>query len=151
MTLQDSGPGALGNIGEGPVPVVVVKNGAIFVVDVDLETLDLRKRVAVHQQQILPAVIVEIKKSAAPSHKTRVVRDAGGQSNIIEFRPAPVAIQRLALVGEVAAENVRSPVAVVITRSHAHARHSLAVFVESCAAQDSLLAKGSVAAVDVEQ
>ena len=66
----------LGDVGKCTVASVAIEDGAVLVVDVDLETIDFREHVAVDQQQIFPAVVVEIEEAAAPADEAGVVREA---------------------------------------------------------------------------
>src|SRR5258706_9892156 len=119
MTLQHSWPGALGDVLEFPTPEISIQNRPIPEVDVDPQPFDLREHVPVHQQQILPSVVIEIEKPAAPADIARILRDPRRDGRVIEFAAASASIERLPLVGKIAPKNIEPPVAIVIRRRDA--------------------------------
>src|SRR5882672_931862 len=98
--------------------------------DVDLQPVHFRECVAVHQQQVFPAVVVEVEKTAAPAYIARVVRHAGGGRDVVELGRAAIAVEGLALIGKVGAKDVGLPIAAKIGGGGAHVGHGFAVFNE---------------------
>ena len=91
-------------------------------------------------------------KKAQPQPTKRVLcAEAGGDGDIVKLAVAGVAIEGLALVRKVDAENVEPAVSVVVGRGEPHAGQRAAVFVESHAAQHGLFEKRAVALVDEQQ
>src|SRR6266702_1061615 len=101
MQLKKRWSGSAGYVFEPSFSLVTVENHRIPVPNHGVQSVHFRERMTVHQQQVLPAVVVKIEKAATPSHVARVVCQTGGRGHIVELPFVPVVIQRLALVGEI--------------------------------------------------
>src|SRR6266536_1739531 len=97
--------------------------------DVDVQALDLREDVAVDQQQILPTIVVEIEEAASPSGEASVARETRGEGSLFKVAVRPRPIEALALIGKVGPEYIDQPIAVIISRCHAHAGERFAIVV----------------------
>src|SRR5947207_639248 len=69
----DSGPGVVGDILEAPVAEIFVEQFALRITRFRLELLDFGIDVAVADEDVGPAVVVHVKKTAAPSEILRVL------------------------------------------------------------------------------
>src|SRR5258708_34251921 len=106
MFFLDTGPSGFRDIYELPGAAVTTQDGPVFVMHVETEPVHLRKGMTVHQQQSFVPVVVEIQKSASPANEACVERHAGRNSHIVEFGIAAIAIERLAFVRKIGAEDV---------------------------------------------
>src|SRR5580700_4835205 len=118
--------------------------------NVDLQPVDLRKRVTVHQQQIRPAIVVEIEKSASPTDEARIPRDAGLHADVLKLALALIPVKRFRLIGKIGAKNREQPFVQIIRRRHPHARQSLAIIVERGAPKQSLVHELPVSLIDIK-
>src|ERR1039458_3724756 len=65
---RDSGPSLGGNIREPAVTQVSIENGALAEAQVRAFSIDLGKHVAADQNQVAPAIVVEVEELASPTH-----------------------------------------------------------------------------------
>src|SRR5471032_3156280 len=119
MAFQHARPRTLRDIRELAIARIPIQDGAVLIANVDPQPLDFGEYVPVHQQNIFPAIVVEIEKAASPADKTRVARQARGNRGVVELAAAPVVIQGLALVRKIAAENIQPAVTVIVGRGGA--------------------------------
>src|ERR1700722_696505 len=101
MFLDNAGAGRLRDIDELSLSIVAIKDGPILVVDVDPKPIRFREDGPVYQQQSLPATIVDVEESAAPTHEARIERHAGSKRDIVELSSAAIVVQRFAFVRKV--------------------------------------------------
>src|SRR5207302_1826196 len=73
-----------GDIGEATVSVVVIQNARFLVAATQMLAVDFGIDVAIYQNQIGPAVVVEVKEHRAPSQILRVEAQPGGSSRVGE-------------------------------------------------------------------
>ncbi len=92
MLLLERWPGLFRNITKSGVPFVLVQDGAIFVMNINSQAVYFRESVSIYQEQIFPAIVVEIKKSRAPTDVTRVVPETGIKRHIVKITFAAVAV-----------------------------------------------------------
>ena len=111
---------------------------------------DLRVDVAVREQDVRPAVVVEVEEVDAEAEVLPVHAEAGAQARLLEGA-AVVAVERRHLLGEVRPDDVQPAVAVVVADADAHARERGAFCVEGAAGGNPDLAEGPVLVVAVEQ
>ncbi len=110
----------------------------------EMLAVDFGIDVAVDEEQIGPAVIVEIEKHDAPAEILRVQSKPGGKGFVVEGAVAVVAVKRGSVVGEIGFEKVEFPVAVIIRNSRSHASLLAAVVVEGGTGDDGDVGKRSV-------
>ena len=77
----------LADVGEASVAQVAIHDLALFVAGFGLELADFRIDVAVDEEQIEPAVAVEIEKADAPAEPPRVEAEAARERAILAQRP----------------------------------------------------------------
>ena len=105
------------------------------------ESVHFGEDMAVHQEQILPPVVVEVEKTASPSNEPGIASKPGGKCCIFKIALAHGAIQALALVGEIGAENIDAshrrcnrrpsrPCPKALCRSHRAPRREDTLFLE---------------------
>ena len=105
---------------------------------------------AVHQQQVGPAIVVEVEEHGSPAKILGVQAEASSGRRISEGSGFVVVQQRRGVVGEVGLEDVEPAVAVVVGHRRAHSRLRAAVFIERGACDDGNVGEGSVAVVVVQ-
>src|SRR5262249_31790215 len=105
LTFQNAGTGALRDVREFAAKIAI-QDGVIPVMNIDSQAIHFRKGMPVHQKEILQPVVVEIEEAAAPANIPRVAGQPCWKRHIVELAAAAIAIQRLALVGEISAEDV---------------------------------------------
>ena len=104
----------IGDVGESSVAVVVIKNSRFLKVAAEVLAVDFGIDVAVNQQKIGPAVIVEVEEHRAPSQILRVQAESGGEGDVVECAVAVVAIEGGGVVGEIGFEDVELAVAIEV-------------------------------------
>ena len=122
---------------EASVAEVAVDDLALLVARLGLEPLDLGIDVAVDEEEIEPAVVVEIDEADAPAEPARVEADAGGERAVVAEALAAVRVQRRGVAGEVGLEEIDRAVAVVVADRDAHAGLRLAVLAVGAAGLDA--------------
>src|SRR5882762_6491526 len=100
-----------GNVGEAAVTPffgakVAINQAGIFVGLADGVTVDLRVDVTVDLHEVGPAIVVVIKKSAAPGDVAVVDANTGGESDIGESAVTVVVIEVAGIVGKIGFEDV---------------------------------------------
>ena len=90
--------------------------------------LDLRIHVPGDIEEILQAVVIQVRQACAPFHVAVLDRQPRGGGHVLEQAFAEVAIQGGNVVGEVRLEQIEQAIAVVVADRHAHARLRVAVF-----------------------
>ena len=103
---------------------------------------------ALGHEQVLPAVIVVVKKADSPAGL-----QPGNESNsgirrlIVEIALSCVAEQHVGFIGKIRDDNVRTAIIVVISEINAHAGEGIAVPIEACSTSQSDFGERSVAVV----
>jgi len=110
----DARTGVGGNVGERAVSVVVIKDARFLEGAAEMLAVDFGVDVAVDEEEIGPAVVVEVEEHRAPAEIFGVEAEASGISNIVKSAVAIVAIESRGVVGEIGFENVEVAVAVVV-------------------------------------
>ena len=87
------------------------------------ELVDVRKDVAVGEEEIELAVQVGVEEGRAPSHPVEGrPGDAGGRARVLEVPAVEVVIQRVPIVRERGEHEIHAAVAVVVAGVRAHSR-----------------------------
>src|SRR5207245_8414527 len=118
---------------EAPVAQVAVEQFALRVAGLGLELLDLGIDVAIADQNVGPAVIVHIKKSAAPPEVLRMHAQACSEGGVLEIGSALIVIERRRISCEICFYDVEVSIQIVVGCRHAHARLRLAVGTQGAA------------------
>src|SRR6266567_2098065 len=147
---RDPGPRGRGNIREGSVGIVVIQNPGLLEIAAEMLAIHFRVDVAVDEEQIGPAVVVEIEKRDAPAEVLRVEPESRGEGFVVERAVAIVAVERGGIVGEIGFEQVEFAVAVIVGNGRAHAGLLAPVVVESGAGDDGNVGERAVVIVVVK-
>src|SRR6266566_865695 len=147
---RDCGTRGRGNIGEGSVAIVVIQNPGLLEIAAEMLAIDFRVDVAVRQEQIGPAVVVEIEKRDAPAKVLRVEPESRGEGFVVEGAVAIVVVERGGIVGEIGFEQTEFAVTVVVGNGRAHAGLLAPVVVESGAGDDGNVGERAVVIVVVK-
>src|SRR6266851_1471246 len=115
---RDRGTRGRGNIREGSVAIVVIENPGLLEVAAEMLAIHFGVDVAVGEEQIGPAVVVEIEKRNAPAEVLRVEPESRGKGFVVEGAVAIVVVKNAggAVAGDI---NVRPAVVVVIKSGNA--------------------------------
>src|SRR5439155_21083547 len=105
---------------------IAIEQLALGVAGFGGQLLDLGIDVAVADQNVGPAVIIHVKKSAAPTQIARIQSQAAFEGAVFEISVATIAVQRMRVAGEIGLEDVEVAVAVVIGGGDSHAGLRLA-------------------------
>src|SRR5713101_6624661 len=147
---RDPGPRRRGNIREGSVAIVVIQNPGLLEIAAEMLAIHFRVDVAVRQEQIGPAVVVEIEKRDAPAKVLRVEPESRGKGFIVEGAVAIVAVERGGIVREISFEQIEFAVTVIVGNGRAHAGLLAPVVVESGAGDDGNVGERAVVIVVVK-
>src|SRR5712692_919412 len=112
---------------EPPVTQVAIEKFALGVSGLGLQLFDLGIDVAVADQDVGPAVVVEIEKAASPAEIFGVEAEAGGEGGVLEAGAAEIVIERGCVAGEIGFYQVEVAVEIVVGGRDSHARLGLAV------------------------
>ena len=74
----DSGTGVRGDVGEGGVAVVVIKDARFLEIAAEMLAIDFGIDVAIDEEKIGPAVVIEIEEHGAPPEVFGVEAETGG-------------------------------------------------------------------------
>src|SRR5580692_3929887 len=97
-----------------------------------MNLIDLRIDVAVHDENVLPAIVREINKSVAPAYVTACTSsDSRDLSDIGEAHTAIVAIEGRVFIVEVRDEHRHAPGMQIVADGDAHVGLAGAAFAES--------------------
>ena len=105
---------------------------------------------AVADQNVGPAVIIHVEKTATPAQIARIQSQPAFKGAVFEISIAAIAIQRMGVAGEIGFEDVEVAVAVVIGGGDSHASLGLAVGAEGGAGVNANIHKFSVLLVLVK-
>src|SRR5688572_32793451 len=106
---------------------------------------------AVGMIDILPAVIIEIRKASAPAHQ-HAIRPSklSLQRYVFPNQVAFVVIQRAVIAGEVSCKDIHSPIVVVVRYIDSHARLLATVSAQRQSTDHPFLLKGSIPSIEVQ-
>ena len=113
--------------------------------------IDVRVDVAVGNQNVLPSVVVEIHKSAAPTHEVRVHGQARRPGDLGKGAVAEIAIEVRRIVGKVRLQDVQETVAIEVRRRRAHAGLLVALFIKRDAGVGAHFLEGPITLVEKVQ
>ena len=91
----DTRPGVEGNVVKAPVAQILVEQLALRVACFRFELLDFGIYMAVANQDVGPAVVVEVEKATAPAKILRVLAEAALKCGVLEISPAEIAIEKV--------------------------------------------------------
>ena len=94
---------------------------------VEVRAVDLGIDVAVGDEDVEPAIVVQIDEADAPAEIARVDAKAGEVGVVFKGAVAEVLVERVGVAGEVGLDDVEQAVAVEVADADAHAGLRLAV------------------------
>ena len=147
----DARPGIEGNVVKAAGAQIFVEQLALRVARFRFELLDLGIHVAVANQDVGPAVVVEVEKAAAPAEILRVLAEAALKRGVLEIRAAQIAVERRSIAGKIRFDEIEIAVEIVIGGGDAHAGLWLAVGAERAAGFDGDVGEGAVLFVLIER
>ena len=98
----------------------------------------------VANEDVGPAVIVHVKKTAAPAEILRVLAETALIGGVLEIRAAQIVVERRRVASEIRFDEIEIAVEIVIGGGDAHAGLWLAVGAESAAGLDGDVGEGTV-------
>ena len=114
MLFEQRWPGLFRQVRKPSIPKILIEQRPILIANVYTEPVNLGIGVAVDQQKVFPAVIVEIKEAATPANKASVVSQSGALRSIVKLAVATIVVQSFAFVRKIAAKQVQRAIAVVV-------------------------------------
>ena len=124
---HDGGTRLLRDVIETAVAQILVQQFLLRVAGFGLELFDFGIHVAVANQNVGPAVIVGVEKSAAPAEELRVTSKAALKGGVFEHATADVVIERGGVAGKIRFYDVEISIEIVVGRGNAHAGLRFAV------------------------
>ncbi len=149
--LEKTGAGRQGNIGELPVSEIAVEFLALPVARFNIGLAYLRIDMTVANEDIEPAVIVEIQKAYAPTEEARILAEAGLIRLIVEGHVSEVPVEAGGVAREVRFHEIKLAVAIVIAGGNTHAGLRLPVRTVGDARFDRDIGKRTVVVVLVKR
>src|SRR6185312_5882909 len=105
MKLGQGRPGTLRNVLKLSISEIAVENRPVFIVNVDVQILYFGEGVTVHEQQIFPAIVIEIEEAGTPADVTRISAESGFKCDVVEDSFSSIAIERFEFIGKIASKN----------------------------------------------
>ena len=107
---------------ESPIPAIPVQKSLLEEGFGEMSVVDTRIDVSVRDEDVLPAVVIDIKEGRSPPQVLGVHRQVGADGLVAEKHLAFVAIQGMGVTGEVRLEEIEVAVPVVVAGGDSHAR-----------------------------
>jgi hypothetical protein len=102
----------------------------LFVLEITRRALNRVEHVALRDEDVAPAVVIEVCEARAPAGIEQCdLADAGSVRDVVERHLARVQVERVGFVREGGDKDVRAAVVVEVGGVHAHPREGLAVLV----------------------
>src|SRR5271157_1045947 len=149
--LGDARPRLQGNVGETAVVQILVQQFALGVSGFTFDLLDFGIDVAVADQNVGPAVVLHVEKTAAPAQKLGVRAQTRREGDVFETGPALVVIERRRVAGKVGFDDVKIAVEVIVGGGNAHAGLRLAIGAEGATSFDGDILELAVLFVLIER
>ena len=144
------GAGGGRHVGEAAVAGIAVENLRLPVREVQFPVRDLRVDVTVGDEDIHPAVVVEVEEVYAEAQILSVDAEAGPDAGVLETA-AVVPVKRRHLLGEVRPHDIQPAVGVVIADAGTHAGERDAILVERASGRNGDLPERPVVIIAIEQ
>src|SRR5271157_212109 len=117
----DARSAILCDFAEAAVVQITVEQFLLGIAGLGGELFDFGIDVAVADEDVGPAVVIEVEPTASPTQVLRVQAEAGLEGGVLEVPAAHVAVERWGVAGEVGFENVEIAVAVEVGGAYAEA------------------------------
>ena len=145
-------PGLLGNLDEAVAIEVSQQLHGLIETQRLLAFRDVIVDVAAHPEEIGPAILIEVRKLAAPTEGSMARLGHPGEHALLLKHPlAQIVKERVRLVFKISDKEVHVSVIVVIGAVHAHARPGHAHVPVGHARQPGALLERSISTVHIEQ
>src|SRR4249919_455991 len=105
---------------------------------------------SIGEDEIGPAIIVEVQKHGTPTQVLRMLAESRGEGYIRKNSIPIVAVEGWGVIGKVGLKNVQAAVAIVIGDSRAHSGLLATVFVECNSSHDGNICEAAVMIVVIE-
>ncbi len=148
--VVDAGAGEGGDLFKLAVAQVAVDVLMLGVGGVEVGAVDLRVDVAVGDEDVEPAIVVEVDEADAPAEIAGVEAEAGEVGVVFKGAVAEVEVEGVGVAGEVGLDDVEQAVAVEVADGDAHAGLRLAVGRVGDAGFDGQVFEGAVLLVLIE-
>jgi hypothetical protein len=102
----DAGSTLVGKIEKLAVSAVPVKQAGLFKVFGGVSLVYLGIHMPVGNNQVFPAIVIEVEKSRAPSQVFGIYRKTGGYRIVLKNVLALIAIEGVGIVGKICLEDV---------------------------------------------
>src|SRR3989442_10075704 len=146
----DAGASVIRNVAKTAVAQILVKELALRVARFRLELLDFGIDVPVTDEDVGPAVVVHVEKTATPAEILSVPAEASLESGVLETGAAEVAVEGRRVAGKICFDEIEIAVEIVIGGGDAHAGLWLAVGAESATGFDRDVGEGAVFLILIE-
>ena len=146
----DGGSRRRGHVGEAAVPQVAVQQFRLAVGEVQLAARKLSVHVAVRDEDVLPAVVVDVDEVDAEADVLPVDAQPGPEARDLERARSVIAVERGHLFGEVRAHDVEPAIGIVVSDADAHPGERDAALVERASGLERHLAERPVVIVAVQ-
>ena len=137
-------------LAEASVARVLIEQLLLWVSGFGGELLDFGIDVPVADEDVGPAVVVEVKPAATPSQVLRVQAEPGLEGCVFEAPVALVVIEGRRVTGKVGLHDIEVAIEVVIGGSDSHAGLWLAVGAEDATSFETNFGEGTVLVVAVQ-
>ena len=109
------------------VAQIAIEILALGVGRIHLRAIDLGIHVAVGDEDVEPAIVIDVDEADAPAEQARIDAEACLVGAIVERAVAEIHKERIGIAGEIGLHDIEHAVAVVIANGNAHAGLRLAV------------------------
>jgi len=147
----NAGTCVVGDIIEASIAQILVKQLALRIAGFGLELLDFGIDVAIADEDVGPAVVVEIKKAATPAEILRVLAEAPLEGGVLKIRPAEIVVERGRVASEIGLDEIEVAVKIVIGRGDAHAGLGLAISAQRAASFERNVGENAVPLILIER
>src|ERR1035441_3517161 len=145
--LTDPGPHLRRYVLEAPIAQVLVNQPRILERLAEVVLIHFRVNVAIHLNNVRPAVIIVVNESAAPRYVPVVNSNTGSECDITEATVTIVVIQVAGVIDKVSFEDIKPAIAIVISHGYTHARLLMTVVIVGATGHYSDVCKRAVMVV----
>ena len=130
---------------------VAVEQFALGIASLGFQLFDFGIDVAVADQDVGPAIVIEVEKAATPAQKLRVCAQSRGKGGVLKGAATEVVVERGRIAGEVCLDQVEIAIEIIVGGGDAHAGLWLAIWTEGTPGLDGDIFKSSVLFVVVKR
>ena len=126
---RDSRSSFRGNIIKRPISVVVIQNAWLWIRAPQVLLVHFRVDVPIHNQQIGPAIVVEIQKASPPSQILSVQAQPRRERHVVKCPIPVVPVKRGGVIRKVGLEYIEPSIPIEVCHANAHSRLLASIFV----------------------